>query len=103
KSWTKKDTQNNGYLGTSIKTVRGERVYFFAVDGRRFKPETMAVQRELSYPPKDQALAVYDRTKMSLATFLEWAVSISRNTDQKTQKLFSRLALSMKTILEPPI
>lgn len=75
---------------TETKTILQERLYFFAVDGNDFVPPlTDAI------PAKMDATDVSRRVKMKVDDLLEWAVSISHNTDQPVLKLFSRLALSM--------
>lgn len=77
-------------IRTETKTIPQERLSFFAVDGNDFVPPSTN-----TIPTKEDATDISRRVKMEIHDLLEWAISLSRNTDQPMLKLFSRLALSM--------
>ncbi|KAL6354080.1 hypothetical protein LRP88_12413 [Fusarium phalaenopsidis] len=80
-------------------TIMQERVYFFATDGINFRLP------DHQYPPQEEAISPGNRTKMRRCDLLNWAIGVERNCRQPVPKLFSRLALSDKTVptivLEP--
>lgn len=96
----------------TIKRLRGgetssffEQVTCFAVDGHTFQMHDNGRSR---LPTKSSSPRVDDRMKVSLEDVLDWALNFEHpeNANQKSLKLFSRIALSLSRttpgyVLEP--
>lgn len=67
------------------------RVYFFASGGDSF--------RKGEFPAPDAGCQPHTRTTVARSDFLQWAIGLEKNREQPICKLFSRLSLSMSSVL----
>lgn len=70
---------------TTVK-VPVQRVSFFATDGHQF--------RQRAFPTAEEAMNTQQRSILSYAGLLEWAIGLKSSAKQPVPKLFSRISLS---------